>query len=128
MKQIIFRESDIPLICKGKKIKTCRDVTNYLFFKKGQMVEFKANYGHCGFANAFVEDVEIIEDITKQKAEFYKELGYQSKKQYLAEPFNKGNQDKARCVITFSVFAISLNDYYFKYLIEAKERRDNAKH
>lgn len=123
MKIINFREQDIPAICKGKKIRTCRKIEDFDKFKEGDIVEFKANYSHCSFASAIIKKVEKCEDITEEPLEFFKELGYDSKRAYFMENFNQVLESSQRCVISFYVFALSLNSYYFQYLTKSREKR-----
>lgn len=115
MKRIFFKESDILPINKMSKEMTCRPVSQKDKYQIGDRLHCIAHHSAYPFATIKIVDIQEIEDITKQKAEFYKKLGYSTKKAYLSEDFNQ-IEDKSRIAIKFEIVAMSVDSYcqYFR--------------
>lgn len=126
MKRIFFKESDILPINKQSKEMTCRDAGQKDKYKIGEYLECIANHSAPSFATIKIVDIIEIEDITKQKAEFYKQLGYKTKKAYLSEDFNE-TEDKKRICIKFKIVAMSINAYCEHFRQKKYEKEWEAK-
>lgn len=113
-KRMFFKESDILPINKQSKEMTCRQVSQKDKYKIGDYVDCIANHSCPPFATIVIEDIQEIEDITKQKAEFFKKLGYPTKKAYLSEDFNQ-IEDKRRIAIRFRIAIMSIDAYCQKF-------------
>lgn len=124
MKRIFFKESDILPINKMTKEMTCRQVSQKDKYEIGDRLHCIAHHSAYPFATIKIVDIEEIEDITKQKAEFFKKLGYPTKKAYLSEDFNQ-IEDKRRIAIHFEIVAMSVDSYcqYFRQKKYEKERQ-----
>lgn len=122
MKRIFFKESDILPINKMSKEMTCRQVSQKNKYQIGDRLNCIAHHSAYPFATIRIVDIEEIEDITKQKAEFFKKLGYPSKKAYLSEDFNE-TEDKRRIAIHFEIVAMSV-DAYCQYFRDKKYEKE----
>lgn len=124
MKRIFFKESDILPINKMTKEMTCRQVSQKDKYEIGDRLHCIAHHSAYPFATIKIIDIQEIEDITKQKAEFFKKLGYPTKKAYLSEDFNQ-IEDKRRIAIRFEIVAMSVDAYcqYFRDKKYEKERQ-----
>jgi len=126
MKRIFFKESDILPINKMTKEMTCRQVSQKDKYEIGDRLHCIANHSCPPFATIKIVDIQEIEDITKQKAEFFKKLGYQTKKAYLSEDFNQ-IEDKRRIAIHFKIVAMSIDAYCEAFRQRKYEKEWEAK-
>ena len=55
--------------------------------------------------------IDLIEDINQINLETVRDLGYKTRREYLAEPFNENNEENERICLTFRWQTISIDGY-----------------